>query len=200
MLAIFLDMETTGLDPQKHRPIDIAFKIINLSCGSLIKEFQCLIRQPPQAWDQRDLSSIAINGYTWGEILEGEDPVLAGQKIINVFTDAGIQRGKAVFICQNPGFDRAFFNQLVDVYTQEKLNWPYHWLDLASMYWTYQWQKKHEQHAVFPESINLSKNEIAKAFNLLPEEEPHRAINGVNHLIQCYQAVLNTNFDIKGSL
>lgn len=194
MLAIFLDMETTGLDPQKHRAIDIAFKIINLSAGSLVKEFQSLIRQPQEAWDLRDLSSIEINGYTWEEILKGEDPAVLGRNIENVFREAGIQRGKAVFICQNPGFDRAFFNHLVDVYTQEKLNWPYHWLDLASMYWASLVRKRQEIQIPFPESVILSKNEIAKTFNLPPEQTPHRAINGVNHLIQCYQSVLGCQF------
>jgi len=194
MLAIFLDMETTGLDPQKHRAIDLAFKIINLSGGCLVKEFQSLIRQPEEAWELRDPSSIEINGYTWDEILKGEDPLSVGVSIINTFNEAGVQRGKAVFICQNPGFDRAFFNQLVDVYTQERLNWPYHWLDFASMYWAFLLNKHHNMHTSFPESINLSKNEIAKAFNLPPEATPHRAINGVNHLIQCYQVVLGEQF------
>ena len=46
-----------------------------------------------------------------------------------------IKRGEAVFICQNPYFDRAFFAQLIDPDTQEKNLWPYHWLDLASMFW-----------------------------------------------------------------
>jgi oligoribonuclease len=194
MLAIFLDMETTGLDPQKHRAIDLAFKIVNLSLGSLVKEFQCLIRQPQEAWDLRDPFSITINGYTWDEVSKGEDPITLGRQIVNTFTEAGIQRGKAIFICQNPGFDRAFFSQLVDVYTQESLNWPYHWLDLASMYWSYLSKQYIDRQIPFPESVNLSKNEIAKAFQLSEEQNPHRAINGVNHLIQCYQAVLGEKF------
>lgn len=190
MLAIFLDMETTGLDPKKHRAIDIAFKIINISNGTVVKEFQNLVRQPSEAWDDRDLHSMEINGYSWEDVIKGDDSNEVGNKIINIFTEVGIQRGMSIFICQNPGFDRAFFSQLVAIYTQEQLNWPYHWLDLASMYWAALARRYLEMQMPFPSTLNLSKNEIAKSFNLPPEEEPHKALNGVNHLIQCYQAVL----------
>jgi DNA polymerase-3 subunit epsilon/oligoribonuclease len=33
----------------------------------------------------------------------------------------------------------------------------------------------------------FSKDQIAKSLNLPPEEKPHKAINGVNHLILCYK-------------
>lgn len=197
MLAIFLDLETTGLDYQKHHVIDVAFKIINLSLGALVIEFQSLVRLPITAWDLRDLHSIEINGYTWEEIEKGAYPFEVGRNIVNIFLEANVERGKAVFICQNPGFDRAFFNQLVDAYTQESLNWPYHWLDLASMYWAFLCRKQRELLLPLPDSLNLSKNEIAKTFNIAPEEMPHRAINGVNHLIQCYKAVLESQFQYQ---
>ena len=36
----------------------------------------------------------------------------------------------------------------------------------------------------------LSKDKIAGAFALASEEKPHRARNGVNHLLLCYEAVV----------
>lgn len=194
MHAIFLDIETTGLDPKKHHAIDIAFKVIDISRSLPIKEYQSRIQQSPEAWDQRDFTSIQINGYTWEEVLTGKPLSEVRNEIIQVFSEVPIQRGSAVFICQNPGFDRAFFSQIVDVYTQESLNWPYHWLDLASMYWTFLSRGYQEKQISFPEVLNLSKNEIAKAFQIPPEQTPHRALNGVNHLIQCYQAVIGHQF------
>lgn len=195
MQAIFLDMETTGLDPKKHSAIDIAFKIIDISSGQELVEFQQVIKHQSEVWSNRDLNSIEINGYTWEDLCQGESSSLIGEKIIDLFGQVGVQRGKSVFICQNPGFDRAFFSQLVDVYTQERLNWPYHWLDLASMYWGELVRKCRENQIPFPETLNLSKNEIAKNFSLLPETVPHRAMNGVNHLIKCYQSVLGCQFN-----
>ena len=124
------------------------------------------------------------------QINNGRPIVEVQEEILKIFSDAKIERGKAVFICQNPSFDRSFFAQIIPVYTQEKLHWPYHWLDLASMFWTVQVQTTQKLQIPFPETLNLSKNSIAKAYNLPIESIPHSAMKGVNHLIQCYQAVL----------
>lgn len=190
MKAIFLDIETTGLDARVHRPIDVAFKILDVTTHEEIGRFQSLIKWPKEVWEARDPVSTEINGYTWEDVEQGIVAEEAGELIKQEFARAGIERGKAMFLCQNPSFDRAYFNQLVPVYTQEKLNWPYHWLDFASMYWAKQVQQSLDRKKPLPEKISLSKNSIAQASGLPPEGSPHRAINGVNHLIQCYLTVL----------
>ena len=194
MQAIFLDMETTGLDPTKHRAIDVACKVVDISAGEVKGGYQSVIKVSPEAWARRDPVSIEINGFNWELVSSGKETAQVSQEIIDFFTGLKIVRGKAVFVCQNPGFDRAFFAQLIDVYTQERLLWPYHWLDLASMYWALLVQQNQRNGTAFPESINLSKNEIARANQLPPEQQPHRSMNGVNHLILCYEAVLGLKF------
>lgn len=195
MDAIFLDIETTGLDPTKHRAIDIAFQVYNLSTGQRKGIFQSIVKQSLESWARCDPTSLEINGYTWERVSTGKDAALVGKEIIDLLTQLGIQRGRAVFICQNPAFDRGFFTQLIDVYTQEKLNWPYHWLDFASMYWALLVKNCIESGTPFPEALNLSKNEIAKSFNLPQEDLPHRAMKGVEHLILCYEKVLGVKLD-----
>lgn len=189
MLAIFLDMETTGLDQSRHHAIDIALTIIDISTGEHKATYQSLICQSKENWLHHDPVSIEINGYTYERIRTGKDKTVVRDEIIHLFETVGIQRGSAVFICQNPGFDRGFFTQLVDVYTQERLNWPYHWLDLASMYFTNVAKKCKEEGKPFPEKLNFSKNAIAENYGIAKEAVPHQAINGVNHLILCYKAV-----------
>jgi len=190
MLAIFLDMETTGLDQSRHHAIDVALTIIDVTTGENKGSYRSLIKQTREVWDFHDPVSIEINGYTYEEIALGKEKKNVGSEIIQLFQSVGIERGSAVFICQNPGFDRGFFTQLIDVYTQERLNWPYHWLDLASMYWANVSKKSLDTKQPFPQKLNLSKNSIAEKYGLQPEEMPHRAMNGVNHLIACYNAVL----------
>lgn len=190
MLAIFLDIETTGLDSTRHRAIDIGLKIIDVGTGETVGSYQSIIKITPESWEKRDPSSIEINGFTWEQVLQGKDPKTVGDEIMALFTSKGIERGKAVFICQNPAFDRSFFTQLVDIYTQERLHWPYHWLDFASMYWAHLAFQSKERGTPFPKELNLSKNEIARIYHLPTEAEPHRAMNGVNHLILCYQTVV----------
>lgn len=186
MLAIFLDIETTGLDPSRHCPIDIALKIVDTSTGELKATYQSVIKQGQEQWEKRDLESMKVNGYTMEKILLGKELSKVSEEIIDLFTSQEIKRGQAVFICQNPAFDRGFFNHIVPVYTQEKLNWPYHWLDLASMYWALLVLNQGD----IPKKTSLSKNSIGEQYNIPEEARPHLAMNGVNHLIQCYIAVL----------
>lgn len=186
MLAIFLDMEATGLDFIKHRPIDIALKVVDLSSGEIKGSYQSVVKQSGEVWESRDLASMEINGYTWDEVVLGKTPQQVKEDILALFSKLGIAKGKAFYIGQNPAFDRGFFSHIIDLYTQEKQGWPYHWLDLASMYWAL---TVHNHHPI-PENLNLSKNEIANVYHLSPEAIPHKAMNGVEHLILCYKAVV----------
>lgn len=190
MRAIFLDIETTGLDPIRHKPIDIALKIVDMTTGEEVASYQSLIKYPLLDWEERDLDSMRINGFTREELDSGKEPQAVAEEIKQLFTVLGIVRLKAVFVCQNPAFDRGFFAQLIDVYTQDKLNWPYHWLDFASMYWTILVKECQSKGMPFPQEINLSKNAIAKKYGLSTEEEPHRAMRGVDHLLLCYRKVV----------
>jgi DNA polymerase-3 subunit epsilon/oligoribonuclease len=190
MLAIFLDVETSGLDIYNHRILEIAFKILDASSGEEKYTYNCIVKQPLEVWEKRDLYSVEINGFTWEKVLQGKDEEIVRQEIEQIFTHFKVERGKCVYICQNPAFDRAFFSQLIDIHTQEHYKWPYHWLDFASMYWALQVKKVAQEQRAFPDEINLSKNAIARENQLPLEPVPHRAINGVDHLIQCYEAVV----------
>lgn len=189
MLAIFLDIETTGLDFYQHRSIDIAFKIINVNSGKVLYTYQTVVSQPLDVWEKRDPMSAEFNGFTWEKVQTGKTEVEIKSEIIKIFAEIGIVRGKAVYVCQNPAFDKCFFSQIVEIYTQEELNWPYHWLDLASMYWCTRVKEAQQMHQPMPAEMNLSKNSIAEHYNLPKEVTPHSALNGVNHLIECYRAV-----------
>ena len=186
MLGIFLDTETNGLDFRKARILEIAFKIIDLRKQEEILSFDTTIKQPQQVWDQSDPVSLTINGFKFEDLADGLTEEQASQKIITMFEECGITRNKAVFICQNPSFDRAFFTQLVPTLEQEKRKWPYHWLDLASMFWL----SYIRETGNFPMNVGLSKDKIAHYYKLPPEKRPHKALNGVNHLVDCYYALM----------
>lgn len=189
MFGIFLDLETSGLDPRKHNLLEAAFRILDLNTGELVRTYQSVIYQPPEIWKKSDPESLEVNGFTWDAVEKGKKQEVVAQEITDIFKEVGIERGKAVYICQNPSFDRAFFTHMIDIYTQESLNWPYHWLDFASMYWALRIQ------GLIPgepktESICLSKNSIARECDLPCEPHPHKAINGVDHLIMLYKNIV----------
>jgi oligoribonuclease len=191
VLGIFLDTETNGLNPFTHKPIEIAFKILNIESGECIDSFESLLFQTYEEWQGSDPESLQVNGFDWEQISYGKPLPVVSQEIQNCFTKCAIQRHKAVFICQNPSFDRAFFAQIVPVEIQEREKWPYHWLDLASMHWAVGLDRKKKQPSLpYPWEQGLSKDKIAQAYKLPPEKSPHRAMNGVDHLIACYKAVV----------
>ncbi|MEC7838838.1 MAG: 3'-5' exonuclease [Chlamydiota bacterium] len=194
MLAIFLDIETTGLDPKKHCTIDLALQIVDLSNNKIVDTYQSVIKPTDAEWKQHDPQSLKINGYTWEEVSKGKSADDVCKDLIELYDNHEIVRGKAVYICQNPAFDRVFMSQIVNIEIQEELLWPYHWLDLASMHWALLLEKCRLENTPFPENITLSKNKIAERYGLPPEKSPHRAMNGVTHLMLCYEAVLGTKF------
>lgn len=190
MQAIFLDTETTGLDPLSHRLLEIAFKVVDIPSGYEKLTYQAIVKQPLEVWERRDPTSVEINGFTWEKVQLGKEEAVVRQEIIQIFTDLQITKGSTIYICQNPAFDRNFFAQLIDLYIQEQKHWPYHWLDFASMYWALQVKAYREIREPLPQEMSLSKNSIAQRYQLPTESCPHSALNGVDHLLLCYRTVV----------
>jgi oligoribonuclease len=190
MLGIFLDTETNGLDIKRHRVLEIAFQLIDLNDGNLCDSFSSLVAVTEEEWKNSDQVSLKVNGIKWNDLRQAAKIEEVSSQVKSVFIRHKIMRGKAVFICQNPSFDRTFFSQILDVATQEKLHLPYHWLDLASMYWAYLMLQAKEKNTPMPWDTGFTKDKIAQHFHLESEQNPHRAMNGVEHLVQCYKAVI----------
>jgi oligoribonuclease len=183
MLGIFLDSETNGLNPYVHSLLEIAFKIINLSSGQELGCYESVIFQPKSVWETSDPESLKVNGFTHEMILKGKEEKVVEKEIVDLFTKLHLNRKNSVFICQNPSFDRVFFSKIIYPQKQEELAWPYHWLDLASMYWALYIERAKK----ISDFSGFSKDKIANSLNLPPEERPHKALNGVNHLLLCYR-------------
>jgi len=190
MLGIFLDTETSGLNPNRCELLEIALKILDVTTGEIKASYESILHMTKEQFERSDASSLQVNGFTLEMVQQGRPQETVSEEIIALFKQQGVKRGKAVFICQNPSFDRAFFSKLIDPDLQEELNWPYHWLDLASMYWAGNVQKGMDQSGPFPWETGVSKDKISTVYNLNPEKKPHRAMNGVDHLIACYEAVV----------
>lgn len=190
VLGIFLDTETNGLNFFTHKVLEIACEIIDVSTGKKVATFHRLIAPSAQEWAASDPESLKINGFTWDEVSQGQSANAVTTSLKTLFSTYDLSRSNAIFICQNPSFDRAFFSQLIDSQTQEKLLFPYHWLDLASMFWAQSIANAREHGSKLPWETGYSKDKIAQFYGIGAEEKPHRAQNGVKHLISCYQAVV----------
>ncbi|MEG1542638.1 MAG: hypothetical protein RRZ67_00515 [Victivallaceae bacterium] len=186
MLLIFLDSETGGLDCHIHRILEISFQILNTCSDRIICTYSSLIKHEQTIWQQRNQDSLFINGLTEEYVNErGKTESQVATEIKDVFDCYGISKENAAFICQNPALDRMFFSQLISTETQHQNGWPYHWLDLASMFWIFKKISCRDQC-----SLNmLAKDNIAKFLGLEEEMKPHRALRGVEHLVACYRAL-----------
>lgn len=190
MYLIFLDTETTGLNPEKHRILEIAYKVLDTATDRVLIGYEEVIAQPAEVWAAADPQSLKVNGFDWETILGGKSEKFIASQITQDFNHLELSKRGGVFVCQNPSFDRAFFTQLINVDLQEHYGWPYHWLDLASMYWATCVREDQKKASLMKEK-ELSKNAIARHFGLPEEERPHRAMNGVRHLMACYQALFS---------
>lgn len=185
MLGIFLDIETNGLDPFEHAAIEIALEIVDVRTGVSLDSFESIVAISESSWKKSHSSSLAVNGLSFAEIAKGKSTATIKKNIEELFAHYKVLRGKAVFICQNPSFDRPFFRQFFTTAEQEEKGYPYHWLDLASMFWAISLKE-----GKYPWELGYSKDLIAKAYNLPSESKPHRAMNGVHHLLACYKALV----------
>ncbi len=184
MLGIFLDTEANGLDWKIHCMIEISFILIDLKTNTKVDSYSSLIQIEPEEWKRSDPVSLAFTGITWEELQKGKKRSQVKKEILEIFKKAHISRNSAIFIGQNPSFDRVLLSSLISITEQEVLKWPYIWLDLASMFFAKEATNKNI------DSLELSKDKIAKFYNLPPEKRPHRALRGVEHLIACYTAVV----------
>lgn len=190
MLGIFLDIEANGLNFFYNRSVEVALRIIDLTDGRELDSYDQIVSQPRDVWEKSDLSSLKVNGFTWELVSSGKPEKEVADEILTLFHKHKIRRKQAIFICQNPSFDRAFFSQIIDPDKQEMLKWPYHWLDLASMYYAFTMEKAINEKEPLPWEVGLSKDNMAGVLELPVEESPHRAINGVDHLILLYSHVV----------
>lgn len=190
MRAIFLDTETGGLNPSKHPLLEIAFIIKDLNSKDILSTYSALIKPSLTQWQLCDKEALKINGFKLEEFHEAKELSEIADEVFTIFEKLNIHRKNAVFICQNPSFDRVFFSQLLSVETQEFMKIPYHWLDLASMFWSYCMLQSKEKTAPLPWEIGFTKDKIASYFQIASENHPHRALQGVEHLIKCYEAVV----------
>jgi DNA polymerase-3 subunit epsilon/oligoribonuclease len=156
-----------------------------------IQEYSSLIQFSEREWTlSSDTKALAINGITFEEVRNAKTHNEVCEDLAELFLTTEVHKRNAAFICQNPSFDRTFFNQIMPLETQEELELPYHWLDLASMYFarSLDVEKPINGHNL-PHIIRLSKDAIASYLGIPPEKTPHRATNGVHHLIACYRSL-----------
>lgn len=181
MIAVFIDVETTGLDIYRDRLLEIGLIVVDLTQNKVVNTYEALILGPGPL---EVTSGHHINQITTDEMIDrGKTEEQVAYEIEAILVEHAVFMHHGFFICQNPVFDYTFTRPLFGYMRTSIRAWPYHWLDLASMFWI-----KLGCFSEYP--VKLSKNNIARRLNLDSEAEPHRALYGALHLLECYNELV----------
>ena len=189
-IAIVLDTETTGLDPAKTHVVEIALKIVDTVRGTLLAEYENVVALSAEEWSKAEPKALEVNGFTKEEVsARGVSRQTIAADICGLFSTLKLTGRTAFFLCQNPTFDKAFFFQLCPQDVQAGLRFPYCWLGLEAMNWALEARAVSRGERA-PYDIPMSKDGIASSHGIAPEMKPHRAMNGVNHLLAIYTGIV----------
>lgn len=160
MKLVFIDTETTGLDPSKHEIIEIAFQVVEE--GRVLHWFQSKIR--PQKIEDAEQKALEINGYAANPDAWSQAPTIAevGPVIIPLLTGC-------ILVGHNVSFDEEFLKQnLKRAGVPGKI--PYHKIDTVTLAYEH----------LFPLGLQKSSLDSVRDFLGWSKEGAHTAMKDVS--------------------
>lgn len=154
------DVETTGVDSDRHEILEIGLLVVRQGDLKIIDELDVKVK--PEHIETAEAVALHVNGYReedWKDAITLADAMEQYQEKV----------GEAIFLAHPLAFDLGFIERAFKKTGREN-PMDYHQLDLFSMAW-----------AILNKDGRLSKVtlfEMAKYFGLEPEPKPHRAIHG----------------------
>ena len=182
---VFIDLETTGLDPGVHEIIEIGGMVarqvprVSVSAGvkrgaelEIIEEFEFKIK--PEHLELAEPEALRINGYNDAEWLFAPDLKKVLETISSKIKDA-------VMVAQNVTFDWSFLNQAFKK-TGIKNPMHYHKLDLISLAFAKLYDNERLQ--------RFSLQALAEHFGI-KNERAHTALADVRATVEIYKKLLD---------
>jgi DNA polymerase-3 subunit epsilon len=168
---IWIDVETTGLDPNKHEIIEMA-AVRSWLDGTLAGAAMFSTRVHFSG--HCTPGAQAVNGYTPDEWLKA----IALPDALSQLTHEMTGRR---FAGQNPKFDEGFLRA---AFARCDMPWPrmksYHVLDLASLAWPLYLRGR---------VPGLGLDALCKGLGVEPEAKPHSALNGALKALEVYRTL-----------
>jgi len=180
-LRLFLDTETTGLDPQVNAIIEIA-GILELN-GKIVEEFSWNMR--PAKNKVVDPAALVVNGLTQEDLDTYESSTQVYQTFLQML-DSYINKydssDKAYFFAYNAGFDQGFIEQWFkdnkNPYLFSYSAWP--WIDVAVLAAVY----AEKQRNMLP---NFKQGTVAKSLGIdVDDDKLHGGLYDVQIMKQIY--------------
>lgn len=172
MNLLFMDVETTGLDPLYHDIIDICLVETDRE-GKEIKRFSSKIVPSVNGIRRANPKALEVNGYSY----EGWKNAKEVPDALNKINELWKEREKLIPVGWNTPFDISFIGE---AFKHLSRRFYHHSLDLMSMYWGMIFD--------MPERPSLSKT-YKEYFNR-EMKNAHTAEGDVNAYLDLYRAYM----------
>jgi len=176
----FVDLETTGLDPDKHEIVELGCIVVEQKVVAgkppqieVVSEFEYKIK--PEHIELADPEALQINGYNSADWLFAVDLPQA----LKVFAEKTVG---AIMVAQNVTFDYSFLRQAF-AKTGVTNRMGYHRFDLVSMAFIKLSQK--------PEVTRFSLRALADYFQI-KNERAHTALSDTRVALEIYKKLLTS--------
>lgn len=170
---IFVDLETTGLDPEQHEIIEIACLVVDGETFVVKKQYEEKIK--PIHLETANPNSLQVNGYSDEEWREAKS-LFDVLKEVNQLTPGGILVG------WNVSFDWGFLERGFK-YLGMLPQFDYHRIDVMSIAYAKVYSQK--------EIRELGMRKIAPHLGInLQERKPHRAAEDVQACFEIFKKLM----------
>jgi len=168
----FIDLETTGLNRQKHEILELAIIRVRQPMLKIIDEWEAKIQ--PQKINTADPQALKINNYNEKDWEKALSPKLVFEKFSQKARDT-------MLVAHNINFDVAF---LEDNFRNWKvpISWDHHTLDTVSL-------------AYFKLGPNtkLKLSELALKLNI-KQEKAHSALSDARTCFEVFKRLINSDW------
>lgn len=168
---VFVDLETTGLDPRKHEIVEMGVVVVDARTMEVLVEIDEKIR--PDRPEDGDPKAYEVNGYNAEDWKEAATLWMAMRLLSTV------GRGGR-FVAHNMIFDWSFLEE-ASRKTGLPLDFDRHRVDIFTLAWG---KIPHDR------MQSWSLKTICTYLRLLPEPKVHRAINGARCAYNAYKALM----------
>jgi len=166
---VFVDVETTGLDPHKHEILEVA-AVLAYPDGDTPSFYEAKIK--PERIEDAHPKALEVNGYT-------EEAWASARPLSMVLPELVAFMEGAVIGGQNTRFDVGFINASIKRLSMD-LRIDYHLVDVATLAY---------EHLVPLGLGSLSLFNICKFIGIPPEPRVHQALNGAERARDVYYAL-----------
>ncbi|MFC1727165.1 exonuclease domain-containing protein [Patescibacteria group bacterium] len=174
---VFIDIETTGLNPNRpdeHEILEIGCLVVDRESLKVLGEYCAKV--VPERIESADPKALEVNHYS-------EDDWRGAKPLRQVIEELNDLAPGGLFIGWNVSFDRGFIEKAASQ-MRLPLNYDYHWLDVASM----------ADFVLYPNSQEFSKPSLGAVCELLeiPHKEAHTALGDARATFTVYKALRKT--------